>query len=697
MSLTFESPIDSIKNVGPKRKKIFEASGIYTVEDLLFYLPYKYEDWRFFKKISELKIGELQCIKGQITKIYHESSRNKKFTWIMINVADETGEVELHFANQLYLLNIFMIKDTILVRGVPQCNAYNNKIIFNNPDYYIEKDAKKSPQGSIIPVYRKIKSISSKIIMEIIHEAFSNLDTETNKKAFDYSMLKYSEKIRCLKSVHFPSEADDLQALEKMRTDSHIKLISEEFYQMQLGLAFLNLSKKIKEMGIAFKVDDEIRNFARSILPFKLTTGQKRALFEIVEDMKKPFPMNRLLQGDVGSGKTIVCLMAMLICIHNGYQAALMAPTEILAEQHYINITNLLKNSDIKVDLLIGNLNKAVKDKVLFNIANGFTNIIVGTHAIIQENVQFNKLGLVVIDEQHRFGVNHRALLQKKGMNPDVLVSTATPIPRSLALTLYGDLDISIIDVLPTGRKPIKTIIKRDSSRSQVYKWLADELSRGKQAYVVCPLIEESESIQAKAAVELYEFLQKNYLKNFKLGLLHGNISKEEREVTMKKFLNKELNALIATTVIEVGIDVPNASIMVIEHAERFGLAQLHQLRGRVGRSSDQSYCILIAPSKLSNNAIQRLSIIRNNNNGFVIAEKDMEIRGVGELAGLRQSGFFNLRIANIERDKDILIEARKEASKFIEKLFENKQELEYFELNFMPKWYDRYKFMAIS
>lgn len=696
MSLTLSSLINEIKNIGPKREKILTSSGIKTVEELLYYFPIRYEDWRYIKNINQIVIGKMCCLKVYISKMYIQKSRDRRFCWLIITVSDDIGEVELRFANQNYLTKVLKIGELIILRGIPQLDTYNSKIFFSNPDYYVINDKKATPEGTIFPVYRKIKSISSKIIMEIIRSAFEQIDIKEPADKYFFNELNIKDKIACLREIHFPSAHQDIEALENYRTEAQIKLIFEEFYYMQLGLAYLNISKKRNRKGIKYIVDDEIREFARSILPFKLTTGQKKAIYEIVEDMKKPYPMNRLLQGDVGSGKTIVALMAMLICIHNGYQTALMAPTEILAEQHYININNILKDSNIKVELLVRNLNKGIKEKALYNISNGIANITIGTHALIQDNVKFSRLGFVVIDEQHRFGVSHREMLQKKGIEPDVLVVTATPIPRSLALTIYGDLDVSIINVFPKGRKPVKTIIKKDTSRSEVYNWLANELKKGKQAYIVCPLIEESESIQAKAAVELYEFLQDSYLKDFKLGLVHGNIEKDQREATMGKFLNKELNALVATTVIEVGIDVPNASIMIIEHAERFGLSQLHQLRGRVGRSNIQSYCILIVPSKISQPAMTRLHIIKNSNDGFEIAERDLQMRGAGELAGYRQSGFFDLKIANMERDKDMLLKARETAYKFILNLFEQNKESE-FEKYFMRDWLNKYYLLEIS
>jgi len=698
MKLNLVSTIDELEGVGPKRAELFRKAGIFTVEDLLYYSPLRYEDWRTITSIKDLKPGKEYCIFGELVKMYSRKSKSREYTIVSIILNDGTGAVEASFLNQAFLLKTFKTGMRIAMRGMVNPPFHGHTLVFSNPHYHVIRGDGYSPIGSIIPVYERIGSISSNTIRNIIINAMEKLEDEFERCVPESIAQKAGliDKRTALKSLHYPTEKDDITLLEQFKTAGQFSLIFEELFFLQMGLAFQKADRRYQEKGIQYKINDDIRTFIRGMLPFKLTNAQKKVIKEIVDDMKKPYPMNRLLQGDVGSGKTIVCLMAMLISMDNGYQTALMTPTEILAEQHYTNITHLLSGSSINILLLKGSLPKAEKNDAHIKIASGEAQIIIGTHALIQQNVEYHKLGMVVIDEQHRFGVAHRALLAQKGMNPDILVMTATPIPRSLALTLYGDLDVSIINELPKGRKPIKTIVKSENSRTEVYEWLAGELSNGRQAYIVCPLIEESETIQAKAAVELYDFLQKNYLKEFKIGLVHGQMRTEERESNMKKFLNKELDVLVATTVIEVGVDVPNATIMIIEHAERFGLSQIHQLRGRVGRSDIQSFCILIIAKKLTDVSRIRIKTIKQSTDGFYIAEQDMHLRGPGELAGLRQSGFFNFHIATIERDSKILFQARHEAINYVEQVLK-KGEGEKFKEQFMKQWMQRYSLMSVS
>jgi len=700
MNINLSSSIEVLEGVGSKRAALFKKEGIHTVQDLLFYAPIRYEDWRKITSIREIKINEECNIFGEIVKVYSRKSLSKGYDILSCIVYDGTGEIELVFFNRDYLRTTLKPGLQIALRGVPQLNEYSNiGLSINNPDFYVFKENDDAaPLGSIQPVYKRISSLTSNAIRKIIFNALENLPPHLESIIPEEiaSRNNLMDKKKALYNLHFPEDIEQIQLLQSFRTKAQRTLIFEELFNLQLGLAFQKAKNKLIQKGIQYEINDNIRDFIRSILPFKLTNAQKKVVKEIVEDMKQKYPMNRLLQGDVGSGKTIVSLIAMLIAVFNNYQAALMAPTEILAEQHYSNISNLLSKSAIKIVLLTGSIKKKEKLEKFSDIESGKAHIIIGTHALIQENVKFHNLGFIVIDEQHRFGVNHRASLMKKGINPDVLVMTATPIPRSMALTLYGDLEISIINELPKGRKPIVTIIKKETSRNEVYNWLSQQLSASKQAYIVCPLIEESEAIQAKAAIELYEYLKNTHLKNFSVGLVHGQMPAAIRDDNMKKFLNKEYDALVATTVIEVGVDVPNATIMIIEHAERFGLSQLHQLRGRVGRSSLQSYCILIVSNKLSPQAQLRLKTIKENLDGFFIAEKDMEIRGPGELAGIKQSGFFKFKIADLMRDKEILLKARQEAFNYIEKIIESNK-MQEFENKFMPFWMQRYSLMRIS
>jgi ATP-dependent DNA helicase RecG len=471
-----------------------------------------------------------------------------------------------------------------------------------------------------------------------------------------------------LRKIHFPSEDAPLTQYEQARSPAHLRLIFEDFFWLAFGLV-LKRGQRIKESkGGIIKIDNRVKESIASVLPFKLTRAQRRVVAEVFNDMKSDAPMNRLLQGDVGSGKTIVALIAMLAAMENGYQTALMVPTEILAEQHARNIKRLLAKAPYRVELLTGSLRAAEKRRLQSDLAAGAIHACIGTHALIQESVSFNRLGLVVIDEQHRFGVLQRAELRARGFNPDVLVMTATPIPRSLAMTVYGDLDVSVIDELPPGRTPIETVIFGEDQRQEVKQIIAREVSAGRQAYVVYPLVEESEKMDLKDATRRYEYLRDHVFPRFVVGLVHGKMKPGDKDKVMRSFVSGEIQILVSTTVIEVGMDVANASVMVVEHAERFGLSQLHQLRGRVGRGAEKSYCILLTSDKKISVAEERLGIMAKTNDGFVIAEKDLELRGAGELLGTRQSGLPEFRIGNLIRDQQILEKARKEAEFYLTK-----------------------------
>src|SRR5262249_5631312 len=471
-----------------------------------------------------------------------------------------------------------------------------------------------------------------------------------------------------IRQIHFPADDAPIALYNNFQSPAHRRLIFEEFFWLSLAMGLRRETREHSPKGTVIAVDDRIRDAVRSILPFKPTSAQKRVLKEIVTDMSGPRPMNRLLQGDVGAGKTIVAVQAAIVAIENGYQTAIMAPTEILAEQHATNVKRLLANTQHRVELLSGSLSAARKRSIRQAIESGEVDLVIGTHALIQEGVQFDKLGLVVIDEQHRFGVLQRAGLIKRGYNPDVLVMSATPIPRSLVMSIYGDLDLSVIDEMPPGRKPIITRVRGEDARNKIYKFLDSKIREGCQAYIVYPLVEESEKLDLLNASQMAEHLQEEVFPNFRIGLIHGRMRQEEKDQVMDEFRKGGSQILVATTVIEVGVDVANASIMLIEHAERFGLSQLHQLRGRVGRGQEQAYCILLASSKQSTEARERLSIMEETNDGFKIAEKDLEIRGPGELMGTRQSGLPEFRLANIVRDRDFLELARSHADELLTK-----------------------------
>jgi ATP-dependent DNA helicase RecG len=520
-----------------------------------------------------------------------------------------------------------------------------------------------------VPVYRKLGEFRTKRLREIVHAVLSRLDDEAFEETLPAELIKRQQlasRSEAIRKIHFPSDETPLAEYERARSPAHIRLIFEEFFWVALAIA-LRRGERVKEpKGAVIEISERVYEEMLAVLPFALTGAQERAVTRILEDMQSDVPMNRLLQGDVGSGKTAVALLAMLGAMENGYQTALMVPTEILAEQHARNVKRMLARTEHRVELLVGSLKAAEKKRLHRDIAAGEVHAVVGTHAVIQEAVGFARLGLVVIDEQHRFGVLQRAALRERGFNPDVLVMTATPIPRSLAMTVYGELDVSVIDELPPGRTPIKTVVVGEDKRAGVYKGIEREVRSGRQAYVVYPLVEESEKMDLKDATRMFEHLRDRIFPNFSIGLLHGKMKSSEKDEVMRRFVSGETQVMVATTVVEVGVDVPNASVMIVEHAERFGLSQLHQLRGRVGRGAEQSYCVLLASEKQTTVARQRLGIMEETNDGFRIAEKDLEIRGPGEVMGTRQSGVPTFRVGNLVRDLHILEDARKEAEHYL-------------------------------
>ncbi len=643
--------IQYVKGIGPKKAYKLNKLGIFTLKDLLYYFPRQYEDRNNLKKIADLKNEDKATVKGIISNI---STRNPKkgMTLTKVDIKDETGVAKLVFFNQPYISNTFRSGDTVLVFGKVKKEFKNTELTSCEIEHLTN-----SPKNTckIMPIYPLTFGVTNKEIISIIKSVLSNKELVIK----DYLPKHIIEKYKlcsidyAIRNIHSPTNKESFKI-------ALYRIIFEEFLILQLGL-FMFKNGVTEVEGIKFNENEKLKDIIDS-LPFKLTKAQNRALNEIIDDMQSIKVMNRLVQGDVGSGKTVVALLALANTVLNGYQGALMAPTEILAEQHYISLNETLKDFGINIELLVGSLTKKQKELVLERVKNKEVDILIGTHALIEDNVEFNNLGIVITDEQHRFGVRQRGKLSDKGNNPDVLVMTATPIPRTLALILYGDLDISIIDELPPGRQPIDTIAVTKDKRDKAYNSLVrSEVEKGRQVYIVCPLVEESESIEAKAAVELVDELKAEYFSDLKVGLLHGKMKSSEKDSIMKSFKNKELDILVSTTVIEVGVNVPNATLMIIENAERFGLAQLHQLRGRVGRGKHKSYCILIYASK-SDVCKQRMSIMEETNDGFKISEKDLEIRGPGEFFGTRQHGLPELRIANIFKHMKILKIAQQEA-----------------------------------
>jgi len=653
--------VQFLKGIGEKRAKCLNQVGVDTILDLLYYFPRRYLDRRNITQIKDLKKDMTASVVGKVQFCGIKPGRKSRYILV---VFDGTGYMNcVWFHRVKYWNNVFEKGETVAFSGKV---GYFGDYQMIHPEFDKLSDSGEKDflnTGRIIPLYPSSESLSKvgfdsrgfrRVLKHTVGEYAYALE-----ESLPAAILKRQELISlktAIENVHFPKNKETL-------LQSRRRLKFDELFYLELSLAYRRRNIETSRNGIEFlKVGDRTRAMIES-LPFELTEAQKRVVKEIRDDMKKPSPMNRLIQGDVGSGKTMVALIAMMMCVENGYQAALMAPTEILAEQHYLNIHSWLEDLGMCVVLLIGSQNKAERDEALALIESGEADIVIGTHALIQEGVEFHGLGLAIIDEQHRFGVEQRARLMKKGVSPDVLVMTATPIPRTLSLTLYGDLDVSIIDELPPGRKPVKTAWRSDRKRAEIYQFVAERIrEESAQVYVVFPLIEESEKMDLKAAIASYEKLQSGIFSDFSVGLLHGRMKSTEKEQVMSDFKAGKLQVLVSTTVIEVGVDVPNATIMLIENAERFGLPQLHQLRGRVGRGAKESYCFLIAQYPMTSDAKVRLDTMAETNDGFKIAEIDLKLRGPGEFFGTRQHGLPQMQIADITKDTELLLKAREEA-----------------------------------
>ncbi len=638
-----------------------------TIEDLIHNLPMRYEDRSNLAHIRELQNGMWATIEVEVRIAGTYAVKGGKLRIFEISGTDGTGQVRAFWWNQAYLQNSFKQGRRVLIYGQWKRNR-RGFFEVENPDYEFaaeDDDADPIHTGRRVPVYRKVGEIRSRQLRSIMHHVVGRLNFSEIEEVLPEEVLTRGKLIAraiAFRNIHFPAEDAPLDLYNRFASPAHQRLIFEEFFWLSLAMGLRRQGREQSPKGTVIEVNDRVRNAVRSVLPFKPTGAQKRVLAEIVKDMTSQKPMNRLLQGDVGSGKTIVAVQAAIVAIENGYQAAIMVPTEILAEQHSTNVKRMLARTPYSVELLTGSLTAARKREIHAAIESGEIDLVIGTHALIQEAVRFQKLGFVVVDEQHRFGVLQRAGLIKRGYNPDVLVMTATPIPRSLVMSVYGDLDLSVIDEMPPGRKPIITRVRGEDARREMYKFLDQKIRTGGQVYIVYPLVEESEKLDLLNATQMAEHLQTAVFPNFRVGLIHGRMKQEEKDAVMDEFRKGTTHILVSTTVIEVGVDVPNASIMVVEHAERFGLSQLHQLRGRVGRGDEQSYCILMAGDKRSSEARERLAIMEETNDGFKVAEKDLEIRGPGEVMGTRQSGVPAFRIGNVVRDYAILETAKREA-----------------------------------
>ena len=688
--LELATPVQYVKGIGPRLSEALAAKGIHTVEDLLHYLPFRYEDRLNPRGITELRAGEMATVIAEVRT--SGLFRTRRMPIFEMTAGQGRNRLKSIWFNASYLRDQFKPGQLVALYGKVEPDRVRGELQLVQPQFEILADssdplsangqnklAESLEVGRIVPIYESTAQgrLTSRWFRRTIHSALENLQTST-LDPIPQAVCRRGGLIparEALWKVHWPDAGESFSDLQESRTPAHIRLIFEELFFIELGLELKRREQKTRT-GVAFRLDDRVREAIKKILPFHPTAAQKRALKEIAADMEKPFPMRRLLQGDVGSGKTIVAFEAAIIAIENGYQVALMAPTEILAQQHFFSARRILEPAGYRVVLLTGSLEDDRKRETRRHIARGNAQLVIGTHALIEKKVDFARLGLVIVDEQHRFGVLQRFRLMRKGdetapdlidqqssAEPDVLVMTATPIPRTLALTLYGDLDLSVLDELPPGRTPITTRRVTDSESEKVWEFVRKQVGQGRQVYVVYPVIEENEQTELKAAMKMYRELSKQIFPDIRVGLLHGRMETDLKENAMRLFQQGEIDILVATTVIEVGVDVPNAAVMVIEHAERFGLAQLHQLRGRIGRGAARSYCILMTGGKISEEGERRLDAMVRTNDGFKIAELDLELRGPGEFFGTRQAGLPSFRVANIIRDRELLEVAKREAA----------------------------------
>jgi ATP-dependent DNA helicase RecG len=660
-----------VKGIGPARAAMLESKGLVCVEDLLGYAPFRYEDRSNVKTVAELAPGEMATVIADVRSAKLSGFRRRNLGLFEARFSDASRAMLVcKWFHGGYLANVLTEGMKVALYGKVEFDNYAGELTMLHPEFEIlsgdDDDGEAALHtGRIVPIYEGAGKLTTRALRVLTHRVLEAVEPlEDHLPAHLRRSLKLPDLWTAVRETHFPPPDADLRLLNAFRSPAQFRLIFEEFFWLECGIA-IKRSKARTLAGIAFEIDDRVRERVKAMLPFKPTEAQKRVIKEIADDMRAPRPMNRLLQGDVGSGKTIVAAEAAVIAIENGCQVAVLAPTEILAAQHAIYFKQILGKLGYVVLLLTGSFTSREKGQLKKLLAEGLAHVAIGTHALLEKDVEFKKLGLAIVDEQHRFGVMQRLGLVRKGPNPDVLVMTATPIPRTLAMTLYGDLDVSTIDELPPGRRPIKTKHATADQVEQVYSFLKRQIDEGRQAYVVYPVIEESETQAMKAAEKMYEHLSREVFPDVPVGLMHGRLSAEEKEDAMRRFRDGAVKILVSTTVIEVGMDVPNASVMVVEQAERFGLAQLHQLRGRVGRGAAQSYCILVT-EKMNDTARTRIRTLVESTDGFYISEMDLKLRGPGEFFGTKQSGLPTLKMANILRDGEILEIARREAVDFI-------------------------------
>ena len=680
-----ETSLQYLKGVGPRRAADLQRVGLSTVEDLLYRFPIRYEDRGTFQTIRTLRPGTSASVAGEVIGAGIRPTRRPRFKIFELLIRDPTGSLRAIWFNQPFLNDVFRPHQRVILFGKLELTSHGLQM--QNPQYEIlpelaapsvQSETPAAPDispasvssedtlhtGRIVPVYETTGMLTAKVQRALVHHALEQLP-DTVPDPLPTAVRRRQTLIdrrTALHDVHFPPEGTPVEQLNAFRSPAQRRMIFEEFFLFQLGLVLRKRRAEADLKPRSVEITDAIRDAVRRVLPFRLTGDQKKAIAEIVEDMKRSSPMNRLLQGDVGSGKTIVALMAAIVAMENGFQVAFMAPTEILAEQHYINIRRLLESSRFRVALLTGATPAKKRREMHAELSGGSLHLVIGTHALVEEDVGFRELGLVIIDEQHRFGVLQRATLRSKGSHPDVLVMTATPIPRTLALTTYGDLDVSVMREMPPGRHPIRTTARPEARRDEIYDFIRKQIDEGRQAYIVYPLIEESEKVDLKAATEMADHLAQDVFPQYRVALLHGRMKQDAKDRVMHAFARGEFDVLVSTTVIEVGVDVSNASIMLVEHAERFGLSQLHQLRGRVGRGPHQSFCILLYQEPLTEQGRERLKALSETSDGFEIAERDLALRGPGDFFGTRQSGLPTLRVGDLLRDHQLMEDARREA-----------------------------------
>ena len=674
MALSLTTPVLYLKGVGPQRATLLAERGIETVADLLGYFPFRYEDRIRFTQIREIQPGLVCTVRAEVVQGSVVRFTRGRGAMFHLSVRDDTGVLHARFFHGGYLEGRFKPKQPLVLHGKVDVDPYRpGRLEMINPEVEVlgnssGEAADSTEVGRIVPIYEAIGGLTSRALRRFLYAALAQVAAQVPDPlpAQIRGRLGFPARGEALTYVHFPPREANIEDLNTFRTPAHQRLIFDEFFFYQLGVT-LRRREHQQETGIAFRVrEDRVRDALKRILPFKPTVAQKRVLAEIAGDLERPIPMQRLLEGDVGSGKTLVAFEAATIVIENDYQAVLMAPTEILAVQHFLTARRIFAPAGYGVELLISGMKRGEKTAALKRVESGEAQFVVGTHALIEDPVAFARLGLVIVDEQHRFGVMQRKRLIEKGASPHLLVMTATPIPRTLALTLFGDLDLSVIDEMPPGRTPVETRWTSEEQLAGAWEILRREITKGCQAYVIYPVIEESKQ-ELKAATAEYERLAKHVFPELRVGLLHGRLPSEEKEAVMERFRRGEIQVLVATTVIEVGVDVPNATVMVIEHADRFGLAQLHQLRGRIGRGWAKSFCVLVAPKDLAGEARERIETMVATANGFEISEKDLKLRGPGEFFGTRQHGDVGFHMANPLRDREILELARREAFALVE------------------------------